>query len=236
MTDSTWLNRDHHFAPGKELFRSERNFHLLAFTASHSQLLMRSSGRPDDPGEPETTIDLLFKPVCAVKISTGYRGLAVRCATGTETERVKAEHAGMRFGREDRVFVLESEGDRDYVAAMAVGWTEGVLQRTQQSFFNTFYPGRPFAWPTQPLAGVDPGLDIASARELVEALAARENTTIRRERHRHICVLMTRETRPEGPEVTAAGAFLTRADAEEARAVITAKSVDCWIEEVPIAV
>ncbi|MFJ7206052.1 hypothetical protein ACIQWR_21250 [Streptomyces sp. NPDC098789] len=245
MTDSTWLNRDHQFAPGKELFRSERSFHLLAFTASHGQLLMRSVGQPNgadepgepgEPGEPETTIDLLFKPVYVLKISTDYRGLAIRCATGTETEQVKAEHADTSFGREDRVFVLESRGESGYVVAMAVGWTEGVLRRTQQSFFNPFHPARPLAWPSRPLSGIDAGLDIASAQELVEALSAEENATIRRERHRHISVLMTRVMRPEGPEVTAAGAFLTRADAEEARAVITAKSVDCWIEDVPIAV
>ncbi|MFE5587003.1 hypothetical protein [Kitasatospora sp. NPDC056531] len=41
--------------------------------------------------------------------------------------------------------------------------------------------------------------------------------------------------RPDGPDVTGAGVFLTKADAEDAQAVITAKSVDCWIEELPIA-
>ncbi|MFJ3876215.1 hypothetical protein ACIPW5_01995 [Streptomyces sp. NPDC090077] len=235
MTDSTWLNRDRQFIPGKELFRSERSFHLLAYTASHSQLLMRSIGQPDEPGEPETTIDLLFKPAAVVKISTEYRGLAIRCATEAESEQVKADHAGMYFGRDDRVFVLESQGESDYVVAMAVGWTEGILGRTQQSFFNNFHPARPVVWPSRPLSGVDAGLDIASAQELVEALSAEESGTIRRERHRHVYVVMTRTIRPDGPDVTGAGVFLTRADAEEAQAVITAKSVDCWIEELPVA-
>lgn len=234
MTDSTWLNRDHQLIPGREVFRSERRFHLLAYTASHGQLLMRSVGQPDTPGEPETTIDLLFKPVTVVKIGDGYRGLAIRCATAAESEQVKSDHASVSFGRDDRVFVLESQGEFDYVVAMAVGWTEGVLGRTRQSFFNDFYPDRPI-WPSQPLFGVDAGLNIASAQELIDALLAEENAPIRRERHRRVYVVMTRVIRPDGPDVTGVGVFLTKADAEDAQAVITAKSVDCWIEELPIA-
>ncbi|MFJ5927729.1 hypothetical protein ACIQF6_34560 [Kitasatospora sp. NPDC092948] len=236
MTDRTWLNRDHQLVPGKELFRSERRFHLLAYTASHGQLLMRSAGRPDEAGEPETTIDLLFKPAAVMKIRDDYRGLAIRCATEAESEQVEADHASVSFGQGDHVFVLESQGESDYVVAMAVGWTEGVLGRTQQSFFNNFYPAKPMIWPSQPLFGVDAGLNIASAEELIEALSAEENAVIRRERHRRVYIVMTRVISPEGPDVTGAGVFLTRADAEEARAVITAKSVDCWIEELPIAI
>ncbi|WP_188308584.1 hypothetical protein [Streptomyces sp. CBMA123] len=234
MTDSTWLNRDHQLIPGTELFRSERRFHLLAYTASHGQLLMRSVGRPDEPGEPETTIDVLFKPAAVVKISADYRGLAIRCATEAESEQVKANHAGMSFGRDDHVFVLESQGESGYVVAMAVGWTEGVLGRTRQSFFNEFDPDRPI-WPSRPLSGVDAGLDIASPQELIDALSTEESATLRRERHRRVYVVMTRVIRPDGPDVTGAGVFLTKADAEDAQAVITAKSIDCWIEELPIA-
>ncbi len=47
---------------------------------------------------------------------------------------------------------------------------------------------------------------------------------------------MTRVIRTDGPDVTGAGVFLTRADAEKAQAVIASKSVDCWIEELPVAV
>ncbi|MFC7219228.1 hypothetical protein ACFQLX_13775 [Streptomyces polyrhachis] len=239
-TDRTWLNQDHQFLHGKELFRSERRFHPLAYTASHGQLLMRSVGRPDTPGEPETTIDLLFKPAAVVKIREDYRGLAIRCASEAESEQVKADYTTMAFARNDRVFVLESQGESDYVVAMAVGWIEGVLGRTQQGFFNDFYPEVPI-WPTRPLYGVGAGLDIASAQELIDALvAADENDVIRRRRYRHVYVVMTRVIRPGRPDVTGAGVFLARADAEEAQAVIAAKSVawmpvECWIEELPIA-
>ncbi|AJE38890.1 hypothetical protein CP978_01915 [Streptomyces nodosus] len=232
--DSTWLNNDHQLIPGKELFRSERRFHLLAYAASHGQLLMRSIGQPGTPGEPETTIDLLFKPAAVVKIRDDYRGLSIRCATAAESEQVKAEYASVSFGRGDRVFVLQSQDEADYVVAMAVGWKEGILSRTRQSFFNDFHPDRPI-WPSQPLSGVDAGLNIASAQELIDALSAEGNATIRRERHRWVYVVMTRVIRTDGPDVTGAGVFLTRADAEDAQSVIAAKSVDCWIEELPIA-
>ncbi|MEU8773398.1 hypothetical protein [Streptomyces sp. NPDC048606] len=144
MTDSTWLNLDHQLVPGKELFRSERAFHLWSYTASHGQLLMRSGGDPEEPGEPDTTIDLLFKPAAVVKIRSCYRGLVIRCATETESERVEADHPSVHFGRDEHVFVLESQGESDFVVAMAVGWREGVLGRTQMSFFHDFPPpGRP---------------------------------------------------------------------------------------------
>ncbi|MFD5575031.1 hypothetical protein [Streptomyces cadmiisoli] len=234
MMDSTWLNNVHQLIPGKELFRSERRFNLLAYTASHGQLLMRSIGQPGTPGEPETTIDLLFKPAAVVKIRDDYCGLAIRCATAAESEQVKAEYASVSFGRDDRVFVLGSQGESDYVVAMAVGWKEGILGRTQQSFFNDFYPDTPI-WPSQPLSGVDAGLNIASTQELIDALRSDENTAIRRERHRRVYVVMTRVIRTDGPHVTGAGVFLTKADAEDAQSVIAAKSVDCWIEELPIA-
>ncbi|WP_327243456.1 hypothetical protein [Streptomyces sp. NBC_01320] len=236
MTDSTWLNRrNHQLIPGKEVFRSERRFHLLAYSNSHGRLLMRSIGQPDTPGEPETTIDLLFKPAIVVKIRDDYRGLAIRCATAAESAQVKADYTSVSFGEEDHVFVLESQGESDYVVAMAVGWTEGILDLTRQSFFNDFHPASAI-WPYQPLDGPDAGLNIASAQELIDALLAEENATIRRELHRYVYVVMMRVIRSDGPDVKGAGVFLTRAEAEEAQAVITAKSVECWIAELPIAV
>ncbi|MCN9240997.1 hypothetical protein NGF19_09350 [Streptomyces sp. RY43-2] len=236
MTDSTWLNcRSHQLAPGNEVFRSERSFHLLAYSNSHGRLLIRSVGLPDTPDEPETTIDLLFKPAIVVKIRDAYRGLAIRCATEAESARVKAEYTSVFFGKEDHVFVLESQGESDYVVAMAVGWAEGILDRTRPSFFTDFHPDSAI-WPHRPLDGPDHGLDLALPQELTDALTDEENATKRRKRHGYVYVVMMRVIHPTGPEVKGVGAFLTRAEAEEAQAVITAKSVECWVEELPIAV
>ncbi|MEV5987612.1 hypothetical protein AB0L85_21775 [Streptomyces sp. NPDC052051] len=236
MTDSTWLNcRSHQLTPGNEFFRSDRSFHLLAYSNSHGRLLMRSVGQPDTPGEPETTIDLLFKPAIVVKIRDSYRGLAIRCATEAERARVKAEYTSVSFDSEDQVFVLESQGESDYVVALAVGWTEGILDLTRPSFFTDFRPDSA-TWPHRPLDGPAHGLDAASPQELIAALTDEETTPKRRTRHGHIYIVMMRATHPTGPEVKGVGAFLTRTEAEEAQAVITAKSVECWVEELPIAV
>lgn len=94
MTDMAWLNNDRQLPPGTEIFRSDRRFHIEAYTASHGQLLFRSNPNPDG-GDPETTIDLLFKPIEAVKIRDGYRGLAIRCATVSEAEQIRASLPGI---------------------------------------------------------------------------------------------------------------------------------------------
>lgn len=235
MTNKAWLRSDQQLAPGTEIFRSDRRFLLWAYTVSHGQLLLRSVGRPDLPGEPETTIDLLFKPATVLKIRDDYRGLAIRCATAAETEIVKAENTSVTFSRDDHVFLLESQGETDHIVAMAAGWHEDVLSPTSPSFFNTFYPDMP-VWPSKPLSGADGGFNIASAQELVEALRADDQELIRRERYRHVYVVMTRVNRGDEPDVTGAGVFLTRADAEDALATITPRAADCWIEELPIAI
>ncbi|MFJ9692158.1 hypothetical protein [Kitasatospora sp. NPDC101183] len=58
----------------------------------------------------------------------------------------------------------------------------------------------------------------------------------RRERYRHVHVVMTRVDFFGRPRTSAAGVFLTEADAEDARAAIAAVAEECWIEVVPIAV
>ncbi|MFE7570664.1 hypothetical protein ACFU76_27505 [Streptomyces sp. NPDC057539] len=235
MTNKAWLRSDQQLAPGTEIFQSDRRFLLWAYTVSHGQLLLRSVGRSDLPGEPETTIDLLFKPATVLKIRDDYRGLAIRCATTAESEIIKAENPSVTFGRDDHVFLLESQGETDHIVAMAAGWHEDVLSRTSPGFFNTFYPDMP-VWPTKPLSGVDAGFNIASAEELVEALRTDEQELIRREQYRHVYVVMTRVNRGDEPDVTGAGVFLTRADAEDAQSTIMPQVADCWIEELPIAI
>ena len=121
MRSKAWLNQDNDFAPGKELFRSERYFAVWAYSLSHSQLLLRAPTTTSE-GRRQSRIDLLFKPVDAVKTRMGYDGVVLRCATIEEHERILRETG--RTGDENRVFVLESGGSADYVVAMAVGWQE----------------------------------------------------------------------------------------------------------------
>ena len=46
---------------------------------------------------------------------------------------------------------------------------------------------------------------------------------------------MTQTGRPNGPEISGAGVFLTPEDAEDARGQLAEQVTDCWIETLPIA-
>ncbi|MBQ0987040.1 hypothetical protein KBZ10_21490 [Streptomyces sp. F63] len=122
-TSEVWLNTDGHFTPGRELFRSDRAFSVWAYTVSHGQLLLRARSTGRD-GTRRSRIDVLFKPVRAVKTGINYSGLVIRCATDEERRLILAETGHAR--RDDRVLMLETaEGRRrDHVVAGAVGWSE----------------------------------------------------------------------------------------------------------------
>ncbi|MEV7228310.1 hypothetical protein AB0M79_14980 [Polymorphospora sp. NPDC051019] len=121
MQSRAWLKQDHQFAPGKELFRSERRFVVWAYALSHSQLLLRAEQASHDRYR-QSRIDILFKPVDAMKTRMHYDGLVLRCATVEEDEHILRETG--RSAAHNRVFIIESGGLPDYVVAMAVGWQE----------------------------------------------------------------------------------------------------------------
>jgi hypothetical protein len=77
-----WLNRDHEFVPGQTIFESSRWFSLWAYTISHGQLLFRSRNVGG------SRIDVVFKPVEALKVRRDYDGLVIRCASEDERRRV----------------------------------------------------------------------------------------------------------------------------------------------------
>lgn len=234
MIQNAWLNTDDELAPGAEILRSERRFRPWAYSVSHGQLLLRSSAGHDH----ETTIDLLFTPVEAIKIRDGYDGLVVRRATAEEAARL-GDPPG------PRLFLLESRDatgrlttdylTTDYVTAGAVGWREGVLDRTRHSFFNSADAYEP-QWPTRPLGGADGGFNIASAADLIEALGAGDDVRPHRDRYRMVYVLMTGRRQRGDDDPAGTGVFLSRADAEEACAAIATQVADCWIETLPIAI
>ena len=235
MTARTWLNTDRQLEPGAELYRSERRFSLWAYTVSHGQLLLRSP-QGTDPLR-DTTIDVLFKPVTAMKVPGQFSGLAIRCATEEETSLAEQDvPAGI--GRDERVLVLEGDGTLGYVICMGVGWHEGVLEPTQPSFFADHAPDAP-AWARTPLFGVDAGLagNVATPEELITALTSEESAPEERAKHRYVYVVMIRlNTGTGAPHVGAAGAFLTRDEAQTACDRLQAKADACWIEATPLAV
>ncbi|MBQ1025010.1 hypothetical protein [Micromonospora sp. C95] len=231
MTSSAWLSKDHELVPGTEVFRSERRFAMEAYSASHSQLLLRSDPVDD---EHDTTIDLLFKPVRAVKIPAGCTGLAVRCATVDETAQIMTTVPRVRPDLGHRVFMLESQGQSDYVVSMAFGWHEGILPSVQGSFFHTADAYLP-RWPTGPLFGLNAGFNAASVQDLIHALNSDADQPARRDRFRYVFVVIADVGTETRPKISGAGVFLTRADAEEARSLLAVKVTSCWIETLPIA-
>jgi hypothetical protein len=138
MLSPDWLNTEDRFVPGVELFRSDRAFALWAYTVSHSQLLLRTRTTRAD-GSRQSRIDILFKPVRAMKIRADYDGLVIRCATSAEAERITTEYSDFRD--DARCLVLESGSSRDYVVADAVGWNEDTETDRDPSALAFFPPG-----------------------------------------------------------------------------------------------
>ncbi|SBT40199.1 hypothetical protein [Micromonospora auratinigra] len=231
MIPRAWLTQEHELRPGTEIFRSDRRFALEAYSASHGQLLLRSNPVED---EHETTIDLLFKPVRAVRILDGHTGLAISCAPAGEADEIMAALPGVRADRGYRVFLLQSEGRSDYVVSMAVGWEEGILPDVQGSFFHSADAYLP-QWPTGPLFGINPEFNAASVQDLLAALDSAHPPPARRDRFRYVFVLMTEVGDGDSPRRSGAGVFLTRADAEEAARLLAPKVTSCWIETLPVA-
>ena len=144
--------------------RSDRTFQLTAYSASHSQLLLSSRDDADDEAC-ETTIEVLFKPVEAVRVQECYRGLVIACATAAEAAAIGAGIADYGYrAREARTFVLRSQGVEGYVVCPAIGRREGVLPRMQQSLIHRYSPDET-RWPRGPLGEVDGGLAVASPAE-----------------------------------------------------------------------
>jgi hypothetical protein len=132
--------------PGEEIFRSERDFSVWAYTVSHSQLLLRAR-----VAEGESRIDVLFKPVEAMKLRTDYAGLVVRCGTAAERDRVLAS-TGLD-GTGLRVLVVETAAGFDYVVTGAFGWREDDGRDNEPSSLAFFPPGSD---PSRILAPKDP--------------------------------------------------------------------------------
>ncbi|GAA4086846.1 hypothetical protein [Actinomadura miaoliensis] len=138
MLARDWLNAEERFVPGAELFRSDRAFTTWAYTISHSQLLLRTRTAWRD-GCRQSRIDVLFKPVQAMKIRIEYDGLVIRCATSAEEEWIRADNTGLAL--DARCLILETGGDQDYVVTHAVGWEEDMETDRDPSKLAGFAPG-----------------------------------------------------------------------------------------------
>ncbi|MEV0623983.1 hypothetical protein AB0I81_62460 [Nonomuraea sp. NPDC050404] len=242
VTSNTWVSARTPVASGTEILNSDRAFYWLAHSPTHSRILLRSSAYPD-PNWPDaqgrnwdTTLDILFAGVDTLKIRSHYEGLNITTASSAETVRIKESTPSIELD-DALVFVLQSQGETDYVVASGVGWRDDVLNPVRHSHFTHVDPDQPF-WPTQALDHIYPSSHAASVEDLIAALAAHPATRPHRERHRWAFLVMTRVDRglQKIPDISGAGVFLTRQDAEDAVALISPHVAACWIEDVPIAI
>ncbi|MHA6763080.1 hypothetical protein [Streptacidiphilus sp. PAMC 29251] len=244
MESSQWFNTEQAFAPGRELFRSGRQFSLWAQTVSHGQTLLRSRREAGSGAGGPTRVDLLFKPVQAMKLRQDYDGLVVRCATAEEAEGIREQIAPTPTGG-DRILVLETRGSPDFVVCGAFGWHEDLGGDHEPSrFAGVVEEGSP-PWSDQMLIGVDSGLTGRAARleDLVDAVAATDRTGSARAQdrstYRYVYVLMFRLGDLPGVagKASPVSVFLTRAEAEREQArKRTESGAEWWIESVPVAV
>ncbi|WP_329246339.1 hypothetical protein OG417_51480 [Actinoallomurus sp. NBC_01490] len=138
MIESDWLNTTDRFVPGAELFRSDRAFTVWAYTISHSQLLLRTRTTMQD-GSRQSRIDIVFKPVRAMKVRIEYDGLVIRCATPAEARRISGADTGIHD--DAHCLILETGNDHDYVITYAVGWEEDMETDRDPSKLAGFPPG-----------------------------------------------------------------------------------------------
>jgi hypothetical protein len=94
------------------LFESERDFQLWRAVVGHSQLLFRSTKTESEP----TRIDVLFKPVAALKLPTLLHGLRIRNADAGEADEIRRE-VDQAPTQDSKVFILESGAFEGYVVA-----------------------------------------------------------------------------------------------------------------------
>jgi hypothetical protein len=139
MLDRVWLNEDAQFVAGREVFQSDRQFLLWAYTVSHGQLLLRAP-TTSPAGTRQSRIDVLFKLVAAVKIRSSYDGLVIRCASEAETHHV-LKAAGLEPKSWRRVLMLGAASDTDYVVAGGMGWLEDAGDARDPSALWSFVPG-----------------------------------------------------------------------------------------------
>jgi hypothetical protein len=104
--------------PMGKVLRSERRFQLWLYTASHSQLLIRSV---DQPGSTER-IEVLFIAVVWMALPSNLRGLVVTQLSPAAGSALLAEQGApitpSRYS-DQRVYLFETEGSRGTVVAAA---------------------------------------------------------------------------------------------------------------------
>ena len=104
------------------LFAYRGIFQWWSYTASHGQLLLRSTKSAERP----TQVDVLFKNVSAVNLRTVMQDLEL-VETDTDPENLVRAETPVRF------FVVRSRGHQGFIVAGAVVRDEGDHEYYEQS-------------------------------------------------------------------------------------------------------
>jgi len=231
-------------APGTELFRSDRMFHLVAHTISHGTTLLRSWENADGTFA-ATRVDLAFQSTYFVKLRRDYRGLTIRVPRSEELDAIDREIGGIDGRRRGWPLVVHSEGVTDFVATMVFAWAEDNGDFWGPGMFAGIADLDGPPWEHPPLPGIDGGIyATASSESLISALTTTEADTGAsagdRQQYRHIWVLMRRSRGIgfEGAKSHSVGAFLTfeEAEGEMRRRTAVSRHDEWWIDTAPIAV
>jgi hypothetical protein len=232
---SQWFNTEQLLRPGAVLFTFTRPFQLEAYSASHSQLLLLSLAGDDGLPGPPTRVDVMFKPVRAMRLQQRYDSLTVRCADPDQAAAVLAEHPDLTPGRGEHVFLLDGGG---HVIAMAAGFYEDQRSNYAPSAFADGWaePDGP-PWRRLPLAGIDRGLsyDAPSLTEFTSALDDPPIPLAARTKVGTLFVVMLRGVEPS--KDIPVDAFITHSEAEAFLATEADRfPAERWIERVRVAI
>jgi hypothetical protein len=178
---------------------------------------------------------VLFKPVDAQKVRAAYDGMTIRCATDAEIHEYALAEPDVGLGSKTRLFMIDSRSSSDWVVAMAVGWREDTSQDEISSFVH-YQPEEVRPFRVRTLDSADGGLSsgLLPAAEVIAAM--RNGTSGTGAGHAFVHAVLVTVNLGDTARTGVAGAFLTRAAAEEYLHNRPADpDVRAWIETIPVS-
>lgn len=114
-----------------QLVNFQRTFQIWLYSASHTQLLLRSTKSKELP----TRVDVLFKDVAALALPTLFDGLSISEATADE-----ARNLNMPLGNKEidgrKVLLVRGSNFLGYVVAGYLYWHEDEGDHFDESRFQ----------------------------------------------------------------------------------------------------
>jgi hypothetical protein len=117
----------------KVVFESQRRFQQWRWSVGHSELLLRSNKDTSNP----TRIEILFKPVVALKIRAHMEGLRIVELDDSDAEAIKLDAAlDEKSSCSSKIYALESGVFRGYIVAAVMVVHEDDLEYYEPTPFS----------------------------------------------------------------------------------------------------